>query len=520
METSTYYVPISAASLPHYLGKGIILPAHYYENKPADLQDQHKGYVMLSEIKWATATDCAIEVIMVSDEQVSIRRLNENSPFFLCNNGIPVSRIAAIHFRDRKQSEITQWNINSATAFLPDHLIKVDNEPLYIDRDAQLGVTSEPLLPVQDLTEKAKRYDILLGGLAFLKAAAKSPENFPKDYFAVLAYFNSKIKLEFLKAVDQEKASFDERLTSIFTGKKSEWSDIQPLIFDEVNVANVEAAARKFKVNLEKKYGLIELEKLSRFPNLYILALLATYGSNKPKNLQDLISGVLASTALNEERAEEIALVFGLHTRYSGLRNSYNGKELPIKFRLQSQLDYYTIESIYQYTFCGQKENSSFSYIDNLVGKLPVPAELKNTAAFWILDMPIITTKKKDREEELFRPLRDSYPAFHELLENIVRKATSAIVSEMTEKDRQINNLREELKARDGQAAGKVMAATLTKSQVAEAPDDDLEILDFKALKALAKSKKVPAKVYNELKPTFQGYSALIALIRSQKTLL
>ena len=522
METIRYYVPVSTASLPHYLGKAIILPARYYENKPTDPQDQYKGYLILVQNKWAAATDCAIEIVLAPEEQAGLRSLNDGSPFYLYNNGIPVSRIAAVHFKDRKQSETTQWNINSATAYLPDHLISVDTSAERSEAGAPFGIVNEHNLPVQDLGEKAKRFDILLGGLAFLKAAAKAPTNFPKDYFAVLAHFNSKIKAELLQAVDHEKTNFDDQLTCIFTNKKSAWSDIQPLIFEEVNVAKVEAAAKKAKVTLEKKYGLIELEKLSRYPNLYVLALLATYGTNKPKNLQDLLSGVLASGSLAEEKAEEITLVFGLNTRYSGLRNAYNGKELPVKFKLQSQLDYYTIESIYQYTFCGQKESGSFDYIDAIIRKAPALAQPKDAPAFWILDTPVITKKKKDFEQELLGQLRDSYPALHETLEKAVRKGLERMTAELAEKDRQIERLREELKAKDRQEPASTVV-TPDSAPVLETvmADDGLEVLDLKALKAIAKSKKVPGKAYNDLKATQHDLTALIALIRrSQKTLL
>lgn len=521
METLKYYIPVSTSSLPHYIGKGILLPSRYYENKPTDPQDQYKGYLILSDRKWAGAADCAIEIVMPPEEQANIRNLIIGSPFYLYNGGIPVSRIVTIHFKDRKQAETTQWNINSVTAFLPDHLITINNGEVLQDVSVPLIAAIEVGLPEQDLTEKAKRYDILLGGLAFLKVAAKAPANFPKDYFAVLAHFNSKIKSEFSKAVNLKQATFDDQLTCIFTNKKSTWSDIQPLIFEEVNMAKVESAARKAKVSLDKKYGLIELENLKRFPNLYMLALLATYGSNKPKNLQDLISGVISDGTISEDKAEEIALVFGLNTRYSGLRNAYNGKELPIKFKLQSQLDYYTIESIYQYTFCGQKESSTFDYIDKLILNVPAPTEPINAVAYWILDTPVLTKKKRAFDQELLEGLRNSYPAFHELLEKAVTNGLQGILVQLNEKDKEINFLNTQLKEKDRQL-NLVETAVQVPGNISKyvMPKDDLEQLDFKALKTLAKSKKIPAKSYSDLKPTFHGYSALIALIRSQTTLL
>ncbi|UZJ63727.1 hypothetical protein OKW96_14945 [Sphingobacterium sp. KU25419] len=59
--------------------------------------------------------------------------------------------------------------------------------------------------------------------------------------------------------------------------------------------------------------------------------------------------------------------------------------------------------------------------------------------------------------------------------------------------------------------------AELFPAQHFQPTSDQLEQLDFKALKASAKSLKIPAKVYNSVKPTLEGYSKLINLIRSQK---
>ncbi|QXV63992.1 hypothetical protein INP83_12885 [Mucilaginibacter sp. 21P] len=519
-EIQRYYLPVSTGSLPHYFGKAIILPARYYENKPRDPQDQLKNGLILTVDKWSTATDCIIEVVCTHEEQIAMTPVNDSLSVFLYSGAIPISRVAAVYFKDFKQAETTQWNINSATAFLPDHLINIDTKTDALNRFAVPSLISETSVPMQDLTEKAKRFDILLGGLAFLKAAARKPENFPKDYFAVLSHFNATIKSQLLKAVNQKQATFNDQLTAVFSNKKSQWSDIQPMLFDEVSVSVVEAAARKAKVSLEKKYGMIELNKLTRVPNLYLLALLATYGSNKPKNLQDLISGVLGSSSIDEEKAEEIALIFGLNTRYSGLRNSYNGKELPVKFKLQSQLDYYSIESIYQYTFCAQKESGNYDYIDAIAQNIPTPDQPKASVSFWILDTPVVVKKKQDLEGELLDDLQQSYPGLHDLLERIVRKAAQGAMKTLNEKDRYIDELQQILKAKEKELEAHLVKAQVQSSITTSIQTDGLEQLEFKALKALARSKKVPAKAYQDIKPTQEGFSELITLIRSHQTLL
>ncbi|UZJ63728.1 hypothetical protein OKW96_14950 [Sphingobacterium sp. KU25419] len=336
----------------------------------------------MCDSKWIAQNDCTVEVIITPEEKSYISNLNDGSQFYFYDGAIPISRIVAVHFKDPKQSEITQWNINSGTAFLPDYLIKIDNDISHAETKVVLRPKNKLDLSQNDLSDKAKRFDILLGGVSFLKAATKKPANFPKDYFAVLSHFNSKIKSDLLQAVSSQQTHFNEQLIQIFTNKKSTWSDIQPLFFDEVTISKVENFARNEKVGIEKKFGLIELDRLKNSPNLYILGLLATYGNNKQKSLQDLISKILSRDTISEVQAEEIALIFGLNVRYSGLRNAYNEKALPIKFAMQSQLDYYTIESIYQYTFNGQKESSNFEYIDLLTNRYQTKPTFKEYPAF------------------------------------------------------------------------------------------------------------------------------------------
>ena len=518
MDTNNFYIPVSAGSLAHYLGKAIILPACYYGSKPADIQDQLKTHILLSKNKWTEKNECAIEVVLTLQEQTNLQEVAPGSPLLIYNGGIPVSRIISVHFLDQKQSDTIKWNINTGTAYLPDRLIRVDAKPVVTVNIGDLSLPNSVAGTVIDLSERSKRFDILLGGLAFLKAAAKDSGIFPKHYFAVLSHFNSLIRYQFTKAVDQGLAEPDEQLVSIFVNKPSRWSPIQPLIFDEVSTATVESAAKKANVKLEKKYGLIEIESLDRSPNLYMLALLATYGTNKPKNLQDLITNVINNERLAEEKAEEIALIFGLNLRYSGLRNSYNDKQLSVKFRLESLLDYYTIESIYQYTFISQKDIHNFPYLESIAPKLPTPAVQD---CYYVLDTPVRVKKKRDGEADFLAQLAECYPEVQKAFESGAVKALRTITKTLKDKDAQIAMLQQLNKQKDEELQRRVTRPEpAVQLKTDEATPDGLERLEFKDLKAIAKAKKVPAKAYSSLKSTQQGFAELIGLIRKNKTLL
>ena len=83
------------------------------------------------------------------------------------------------------------------------------------------------------------------------------------------------------------------------------------------------------------------------------------------KKLDDFFS-FLVNSDFEPDRKEGISLMFGLNKGYTAFRNKYETEdlELEIKFRLESQLEYYTIESIYQYVFNGKTDNYNYEYLD------------------------------------------------------------------------------------------------------------------------------------------------------------
>ena len=262
MESNQYYIPINAGGLAHYLGRAIILPARFFGNKPGDQQDQLKNAVLVSINKWTGDNDCAIEVVLTEPEKKTLIPINSNKLCMAYHGGIPVSRITAVHFRDQKLAETIAWNINSGAAFLPSGLIKIDSQRIVPVSCGQLNLTDADQDAAPDISEKAKRYDILMGAMAFLKAAAREGAEFPRHYFAILSHFNTLIREQCGKAAEQGLCDPDDQLVSIFVNKSSRWSSVQSLFFDEVNLQTVESATKKGNIKLPKKYGLIELDKL------------------------------------------------------------------------------------------------------------------------------------------------------------------------------------------------------------------------------------------------------------------
>ena len=111
------------------------------------------------------------------------------------------------------------------------------------------------------------------------------------------------------------------------------------------------------------------------------------------------------------------------------------------KYKLESQLDYYTIESVYQYVFNDGKVSSIFPYLDEWCPKLPTERPKKNTD-YVILDELIIGPKKaKVFSDEWWNGL---FPKFREFgrLANELFFFFKEICEEMKE---DIKNEQEEL---------------------------------------------------------------------------
>ena len=128
-----------------------------------------------------------------------------------------------------------------------------------------------------------------------------------------------------------------------------------------------------------------DLEKLEKAT--YIAAVLYTYGlenEGKKKKIDGLIISNF-QTQIKQSRSEVIALCFGINRGYSAFSNKYKSgeKETIVKYELASQVDYYTIESIFQFTFFDTISNK-FQYLD-WIPKLPIK-KVESRSDYQILD--------------------------------------------------------------------------------------------------------------------------------------
>jgi len=391
---NTFYLPLSSQSLAHYFNRALILPAIYFSNRPADIQNKLKNKILFSNKKWVKNCDCSLEIVFAESEINVLKKINEN--FYEYENSLPISRIKTINFLDEKQKETTIWNINSGAAFIPEDLIKIE-----MKHDSE--IISDEILTNSDestfndtISEKINLFDKLLGSFAFLKVSTRAFMNYPTNYFSTLSYFNEIIKEQINRVEKSEGLTLTYRLWDLFEVENSSWKKWQSFIFGKVGVKDVESIAENEGISIEKKFGTISLTSIPKENQLYDLAVLSIYGDNKNKSADDLVTDIL-NGIIPSEKAEDVSFLFGLNTGYARLRNKYKtlSKEINVKFKLDSKLDYYTIESIYQFVFNDEKRNYSFSYLDEWCPIKDINESIKGYDTYRMLDVMVISKKKE-----------------------------------------------------------------------------------------------------------------------------
>jgi hypothetical protein len=428
-----FFIPINSGNLAHYLSKALILPAKYFSNRLEDIQSKLEYSILLSKNKWVKNSDCSIEIILTETELKELKNISDI--FSKLDIPLPISRIKKVFFLDNKQKETTVWNINNGAAFIPEHLISIEKDSFEFTNDDFLLKETSNILNIE-IESKINRFNTALGGFAFMKVGGKVWDNismeFSENYFITLSNFNKLIEEQTLKAEKEKGFSFDKKFIGLFSTNVSEWSKWQPYIYKNIALQNVDDIAEKEGVKIEKNLGLINIDSIDKTTHLYDLAILATYGESKNKSVDDLVSN-MHNGIIPESKKEDIALLFGLNTGYTKFRNKYksNNREYNIKFKLESKLDFYTIESIFQFTFYQNRKSYAFPFIDKMTFPQSFKKNFKGFEIYNILGKTIIAKKK---QTPLERFLEKYSMGFYEKLSNSAKQFIPAYATFDNEK--------------------------------------------------------------------------------------
>lgn len=428
-----FFIPINSGNLAHYLSKALILPAKYFSNRLEDIQSKLEYSILLSKNKWVKNSDCSIEIILTETELKELKNISDK--FSKLDIPLPISRIKKVFFLDNKQKETTVWNINNGAAFIPEHLISIEKDSVeFTNDDFQLKEISN--ISNIEIESKINRYNTALGGFAFMKVGGKVWDSismeFSENYFITLSNFNKLIEEQTLKAEKEKGFYFNKKFIGLFSTNDSEWSKWQPYIYKNIALQNVDDIAEREGVRIEKKLGLINIDSIDKTTHIYDLAILATYGESKNKSVDDLVNNLHNGT-IPESKKEDIALLFGLNTGYTKFRNKYksNNREYNIKFKLESKLDFYTIESIFQFAFYQNRKSYAFPFIDKMTFPQSFKKNFKGFETYNILGKTVIAKKK---QTPLERFLEKYSTGFYEKLSNSAKQFIPAYATFDNEK--------------------------------------------------------------------------------------
>jgi len=343
-------------NLAHYLGSGIIVPSIYIENKNLDIQNRFENYLLLSSSKFTKDTNCAIEIVLNNDEEAP-KKISEH--FYLFDMPLPISRIKNIYFTNEEQKVNTNFNIATGSAFIPEGLLKVSQEESIETKELD---TIEFQPSKKNWSEYLKKYDQVLGGFSTMKISKENFQNYPTHYFSALGNINTL----FSNILTQQNINIENSFQFAFTDE-GRFKSFHNTIYSEIDYNEVQRYAENDKVKLEVKNGLVQIDKIAENTQTYLVAILESYGKGKRKQVDSFISDLI-SIKFVEKKKEGLSLIFGLNKGYKAFRNKYKTAnfEVDIKFHLDSKLDYYIIESIYQNVFNSLNNILSFKYIDSL----------------------------------------------------------------------------------------------------------------------------------------------------------
>ena len=391
MKNTTYYLPIKSANLAHYFAKGCICPTRYIENRGEDIQSKFKNQLLFSKVKFIENTNCSLEIVL-NNEKENLEIISEN--FYLFNTPLPISRIKKIIFQSEKQKINTVFDITSGAAFLPE-LFEIDSTAKPINYGELENIQGKSN---KDWSENLDVFNRIMGGFSIMSIAGNEYQNYPLNYFNTLANLNIIVKDEIINQSIEVNNNYKWAIIKSHT-----FSKLHKAIYGGIKKDVVESFALIDKIKLEINNGKYLLEKIDNLKATYLVAVLASYGIGTRMTLDTFISD-LVSNKFIEKKKEGIALIMGINKGYDAFRNKYKTSnfQADIKFKLDSQLDYYTIESIFQYVFNNKTDNHKFEYIDDWCPKLIEVDDVKGLESYQVLDKTIFYKKKEEEKKDGF----------------------------------------------------------------------------------------------------------------------
>lgn len=368
MNTSNnYYIHISCENIPHYLSHAHIAPSIFYENRHNDFQSNQSNILIFSNKKWHANYDCSLEVLLPKD--IILTQLN--SEYFYYDWFIPISRLKSIFYCNKELMENVMWVTREGTTFIPDRL--------FIYEEKSITDSAESVLSIQNLiidNEKSinlkraiSNYNRILGAFALSKLIRNNYFDTRLTYSLTFIELLVSINNTTCKEISSTEFTIN-KINGLFNNSiNSDWIKLKKFLNSEIKNDFVLQYSLNNGIQLKEIFNKILLDQVQQGSILYYLIILATYGEGRAKSLDDFFADI-EENKIPKKYKETAILLLGLYTGYYKLRHLYNFSYsiIPVKFELNSQLDYVAIECIYIYV---QNSSNTDTPIDFNIISLP-----------------------------------------------------------------------------------------------------------------------------------------------------
>lgn len=375
-----YFYPISSTSLATIFGQACILPVILYKNRIPDIQNKYEHYILLTNQFGCIESDCCLQIALTEEEENAL--IDVKGGFFLYEKALPISRILKIFFANAVQASRTISNITLSTAFIPEEIIDTkDNTFANISTN---GISiPEDLVSLTDVVRRSyEKYDRILGAMALMKVAHEEKCNFSLHYIDLLSKFNT--------VIEEQK----RKVSNIDTKFHKVVDNPPAFLTHTVDMATLEEEAKHNNQTINKNRLTKVIDPSNLDKTAYVCYVLYDYGVGEESHRHKIDELILDNfTGLKTSYEESCAFYYGYNRGYAAFNNQYKkeGKTEIVKYKLNSLLDYYTIESIFEYCF-NDTISSNIEIIDLWVK--PTAQRKIKKGEYVILDT-IVRDKKK-----------------------------------------------------------------------------------------------------------------------------
>lgn len=375
-----YYYPISSTSLATVFGQACILPACLYNNRLADIQSKYDKFILLTEKFGCSGSDCCVEVNLTQNEVESL--VDIKGGFFFLKKALPISRVRKIYFANKAQALRTITTINLSTAYIPMSLVSQNDNCFEESNIKDIVIPPQLVDSIEVVKSSYDNYNRILGALALMKVAHKEGCNASPLYVDTVAKFNALIKSQKNKvlAVNPKFHSFFDKP--------------DPLVKSIVDGSLLEEIARKHNQTINKKKYAKVIDPSNLSDKVYLCYVLNNYAVGEESRRDKIDELILNNfTGLHPGTEESCAFYYGYNRGYSVFNNEYRGenKTEVVKYKLDNLLDYYIIESVFEYTF-NKTIPSSLLIIDSW---FKPSCEAKAKRGEYVIMNTVIRDKKK-----------------------------------------------------------------------------------------------------------------------------